>query len=70
MSIYANSFPHENRVDNFFLTHIQCPEIINSDFIFALSEYSGLFWYPRLFHIEKVISLNSILMLPIAFHTQ
>ena len=30
--------PHENHVDEFFLTHTQSPEIINFDIIFALSE--------------------------------
>ena len=29
---------HENHVEGFYLTHIQSPEIINSDIIFSLSE--------------------------------
>ena len=66
--------PHENHVNGLFLTHTQCPEIINFDIIFALSEktrHSGAILMPPLLDIEKTISLNSILgMLLTTFCTQ
>ena len=71
MSFVQTVIPRENNVDGFVLTHTQSPEIINFDIIFALSEIAPRFRATPLCHIEKIISLNSILgMLPITLRTQ
>ena len=36
--------PHENRIEGFFLTHTQSPEIINFDIISPLSEQPQHSW--------------------------
>ena len=74
MSIYANNSSSLKSGWRFFLTHTQSSQIINSDIIFVQSEYPqhlGLFWYPHLFHIDKMMSLNTMFgMLPTEFGTQ
>ena len=56
--------PHEDHFDSFILVRTQSPEIINFDIIrcpIIIAPTIGAIQIPHLFHIENMISLDSML---------